>query len=44
VPERIVEIIEVIVETREDLERVKAREAADAVSVHIGRGVGDECS
>jgi hypothetical protein len=29
VPEQLVEIIEVVVETREDVERVKARQPAD---------------
>ena len=34
VPEQIVEVIEVVVETREDVERVKARQAAEGASVH----------
>jgi hypothetical protein len=34
VPEQIVELVEVVVETRDDVERVKARQAAEAVPVH----------
>jgi hypothetical protein len=37
VPEQIVEIIEVVVETREDVERLKAREPEEAS--HFIRGL-----
>ena len=43
IPEEIVEIIEVVVETREDVERVKARQAADVAPVQ-GKGVSEERS